>query len=204
MSFADRLMLWLHVAFTVFTIGPVTVATMSSPRAIRTGNVAVLRYLMLVTAIFGAVSLGVPAFGVSLGQSLGDLGETWLTVAITLYVVAVVLLVIILRDQRRAVTALEAAREEAAWQEVAGQEAAAVTRAAGEGPPPATDAGPAEGTSPPEADGDAGDGDASGGTAGGGTAPAEVASVERGRIASISGLVALLWLAILVLMVWNS
>jgi hypothetical protein len=31
-----------------------------------------------------------------------------------------------------------------------------------------------------------------------------LASVERGRIASLAGIVTLIWLVILVLMVWNS
>jgi hypothetical protein len=31
----------------------------------------------------------------------------------------------------------------------------------------------------------------------------KIAAVERGRIASMSGITALIWLAILVLMVWN-
>ena len=35
-------------------------------------------------------------------------------------------------------------------------------------------------------------------------AQAHVATVERGRIASIGGVVSLIWLAILVLMVWNA
>jgi hypothetical protein len=35
------------------------------------------------------------------------------------------------------------------------------------------------------------------------TAP-HIANVERGRIASMTGVVSLIWLAILVLMVWNS
>ena len=33
---------------------------------------------------------------------------------------------------------------------------------------------------------------------------AALATVERGRIASLSGVVSLIWLAILVLMVWNA
>src|SRR5690349_20082670 len=41
MSAIERLVLWLHVAFVIFTIGPVTIAIMSSPRAIRTRNVVV-------------------------------------------------------------------------------------------------------------------------------------------------------------------
>ena len=59
MSFTDRLLVWFHVAFAVFTIGPVTIATMSTPRYIRAGNVGVLRYLSRMTRMFGAASLGV-------------------------------------------------------------------------------------------------------------------------------------------------
>ena len=33
---------------------------------------------------------------------------------------------------------------------------------------------------------------------------AAVATVERGRIASLAGIVTLIWLVILVLMIWNS
>ena len=34
--------------------------------------------------------------------------------------------------------------------------------------------------------------------------PAHLATVERGRIAMLGGVVSLIWLVILVLMVWNS
>ena len=36
-----------------------------------------------------------------------------------------------------------------------------------------------------------------------GAADGEIAQVEQGRIAAISGVIALLWLVILVLMIWN-
>ena len=61
MSAIERLVLWLHVAFVIFTIGPVTIAIMSSPRAIRTGNAVVLQHLLVMTRIFGTASLGVLA-----------------------------------------------------------------------------------------------------------------------------------------------
>src|SRR6266702_2191152 len=102
MSFTDRLMLWFHVAFVIFTIGPVTIAVMSTPRYIRTRNVAVLRYLLRLTRIFGVASLGVLAFGIGLGQSLSELSKGWLTVSLTLFVVSLVLLVLIMRDPGRA------------------------------------------------------------------------------------------------------
>jgi cytochrome bd-type quinol oxidase subunit 1 len=85
MSFTDRLMVYLHVAFAIFAIGPVTIATMSSPRYIRTRNVVVLRYLLRITRIFGAVSLGVLIFGIAAGQALNKLGKAWLTVSMTLF-----------------------------------------------------------------------------------------------------------------------
>ena len=179
MSFTDRLVLWLHVAFVIFTIGPVTMAIMSSPRAIRTRNAAVLRHLLVMTRIFGAASLAVLVFGIILGQSLHDLGKAWLTASMTLYVVALVLLVLIMRDQRRAIAALAAA---------GGQPAVTpAPDAAEEGGTGAADADPAQ---PAQA-------------GSGGVAAAHVASVERGRIASMGGVVSLLWLAILVLMVWQ-
>ena len=72
MSFADRLVLALHIAFVIFTIGPVTAAIMSSPRAIRTGNIGVLRYLLLMTRVFAAASLGILVFGIIPGRASGN------------------------------------------------------------------------------------------------------------------------------------
>ena len=110
MSFTERLWVWLHVAFVVFTIGPVTIATMSTPRYIRAGNIGVLRYLSRLTRIFGAASLGVLLFGIIAGQSLHKMAQAWITASLTLFVVALVLLVLIMRDQTRAIGALEAAQ----------------------------------------------------------------------------------------------
>ena len=107
MSFTDRLLLWFHIGFVVFAIGPVTIATMSTPRYIRARNVGVLRYLSRMTRIFGAASLGVLLFGIIAGQSLHDMTKTWITASMTLFVVALVLLVLIMRDQHKAIIAVE-------------------------------------------------------------------------------------------------
>ena len=105
MSFTDRLLLWFHIGFVIFTIGPVTIATMSTPRYIRARNVAVLRYLSRMTRIFGAASLGVLLFGIIAGQSAArhdqDLGDR---VADPVRG-GPVLLVLIMRDQHRAIAA---------------------------------------------------------------------------------------------------
>lgn len=185
MSFTERLWVWLHVAFVVFTIGPVTIATLSTPRYIRAGNIGVLRYLSRLTRMFGAASLGVLLFAIIAGQSLHKMAQAWITASLTLFVVALVLLVLIMRDQGRAIAALEAAQGPAA-----GAEAAAAEATAADGEPAA--AAPAE----PAAEAT--------GTATTRVSAAHVASMERGRIASLAGVVSLIWLVILVLMIWNS
>jgi hypothetical protein len=185
-SFPDRLMIWLHVAFVIFTIGPVTIAILSSPRYIRTRNVAVLRYMLRTTRIFGIASLGVLAFGIAAAQALHKLNAPWITTAMTLFVVSLVLLVLIMRDQRRAVVALETASETEALATAnnapTGDARGAQDAQNGHEDAPDVQALPVAPT---------------------GRAP-QAASVERGRIASLAGIVTLLWLVILVLMVWNS
>jgi hypothetical protein len=180
MSFADRLILWFHIGFVIFTIGPVTIATMSTPRYIRTRNLVVLRYLTRMTRIFGAASLGVLLFGIIAGQSLHDMTKAWVTVSMTLFVVALIMLLLIMRDQHRAIVALEGV-EIPVVSTAAGQPAAPDPTGAQDDEP-----GPPEPPSPPHDHGTA------------------LATVERGRIASLSGVVSLIWLAILVLMVWNA
>ena len=179
-SFPDRLWIWLHVAFVIFTIGPVAIAILSTPRYIRTRNVAVLRYLLRTTRIFGTASLGVLAFGIVAAQSLHKLSSSWITAAMTLFVVSLVLLVLIMRDQRRAVVALETASEREALSTANPAGRASTARAQdGHDDAPDAQAIPA--------------------------APsAHAASVERGRIASLAGIVTLIWLVILVIMIWHS
>jgi predicted lipid-binding transport protein (Tim44 family) len=196
MSFTDRLLLWFHIGFVIFAIGPVTIATMSTPRYIRARNVGVLRYLSRMTRIFGAASLGVLLFGIIAGQSLHDMTKTWVTASMTLFVVALVLLVLIMRDQHKAIVAVEGSLA-AAPGDGTGQApamAATASSTAGGPEPTAADVEPAPAEEPAS------------GTATTGTATAarlHVATVERGRIASLAGVVSLIWLVILVLMVWR-
>jgi len=192
MSFTDRLVLWLHIAFAIFTIGPISAAIMSTPRYIRTRNVAIVRYLRRMTQIFGLISLAVLIFGIILGQQLDLLAKPWLTASMTLFVVSIALLVIIVRDQRRAISALEkAAAEEALPPGAVPAEAAAAG--------PAGPAGPAAAQPGDQPAAEAGT-----------TAPASaeqtarhIASVERGRITTMGAVVTVIWLVILVLMVWK-
>jgi hypothetical protein len=193
MSFTDRLLLWFHIGFVIFAIGPVTIAIMSTPRYIRARNVGVLRYLSRMTRIFGAASLGVLLFGIIAGQSLHDMTKTWVTASMTLFVVALVLLLLIMRDQHKAIVAVEGSLAAAESPAVAAP--AATARAAEFAP---ADSVMSPGTEPTAADVEPAPTPA--------TATAtrvSVATVERGRIASLAGVVSLIWLVILVLMVWR-
>jgi hypothetical protein len=196
MSFTDRLLVWFHIAFVIFAIGPVTIATMSTPRYIRARNVGVLRYLSRMTRIFGAASLGVLLFGIIAGQSLHDMTKTWVTASMTLFVVALVLLLLIMRDQHKAIVAVEGSLGAAAESPAVAAPVAAA---------PAAESASADGAVSPGAEPTAADVEPAP-TPAAATATAtriNVATVERGRIASLAGVVSLIWLVILVLMVWR-
>lgn len=192
MSFTDRLVLWLHIAFAIFALGPVTVAIVSTPRYIRARNQTVVGYLYRTTRIYALLSLGVLIFGLVLAQIKKDFSHPWLTASMTLFVVALVLLVLIMRDQHRAIAALELAT-------AAEAPAAGTPPAAAEVVPVSTEdrAGDAEAATDAEP--------VAANLPGSPGAPAaHVATVERGRIATMGGVVALIYLVILVLMIWNT
>jgi hypothetical protein len=228
MSFSQHLVLWLHVAFVIFTIGPVTLAIMSTPRYIRKRDIRILRYLTRMTLIFGIGSVGVLIVGIVLSSMIGKAAKPWIIVSETLFVVTVLLLGLIQRDQRKAIKALETAAATAASVTAPAGQAAALagTGAAAQLPgEPASQPQPAQpgaptqaqapqGTGPDHASGAqaAAEGRQSGGqeTSAGGrqspdaaAIPAHLANVERGRIAMIGGVVTVIWLVVLVLMVWN-
>lgn len=201
MSSADRLLLILHIGFAIFTLGPLTAATMATPRYIRRGEPGILRYLNRVTRIYGLLTLGIFLFGALLDPD--KLGRAWLSVSMTLFVVAFVLLFIVERDQRKAIHRIEVAAAE--LRPAPGQAAVTPpegTPAEGEG----AEGEPAEEKATSTAAAAVGGDAAAQATA---TTPqpvptAELAKVELGRIATISGVVALIWIVILILMVWNA
>lgn len=199
MSFSQHLVLWLHIAFVIFTIGPATMAIMSTPRYIRKRDIRILRYLSRMTLVFGVGSLGVLVVGIVLSSMIGKASKPWIIVSETLFLVSVLLLGLIHRDQRHAIKALDTATTTAAHvSDPASQPGQAADHAAGPGQPDAAQgprpaAGP-QGQQQVTLPQDAGDAD---------PIPAHLASVERGRIVMIGGVVTVIWLVILVLMVWN-
>lgn len=111
--FVDHLLLWLHIGFAIFTIGPLTIAMMSTPRFIRSGDVNVVRYLQRNTRLYGLLSLLVFIAGGGMAALEGGFDQAWLSASMTLFVVGLVLVFAIVEpDQRRAVKRLEG-REDA-------------------------------------------------------------------------------------------
>src|ERR1700729_807731 len=174
MSFGDHVILWLHVTAAVFTIGPGTAAIMSTPRYIRKRNAVVVGYLFRTTRIYSFAALLTLIFGLILTGMTHKFSQWWISASLTLFVVAFVLLMIILRDQRKALRALDAAEGAAAAadENVRGQVVATDAARAAAG-----SAQPAAGGGRPVTVG-AGD--------------HHRAAVERGRIASLGGLTALI------------
>src|SRR5260370_19996557 len=109
MSFSQHLVLWLHVAFVIFTIGPVTLAIMSTPRYIRKRDIRVLRYLTRMTFIFGICSLGALLPGFRPATMISKPGKPWVIGSATLFVAAILLPALLHPDQRPAINALPAA-----------------------------------------------------------------------------------------------
>ncbi|HEY1698111.1 MAG TPA: hypothetical protein VGG75_00140 [Trebonia sp.] len=200
MSFTDRAILWLHIGVAIFTIGPVTAAIMSTPRYIRKRNTLVVGYLHRTTRIYGIASLLVFIFGAVLAGQQGDFSKPWVSISMTLFIVALVLTALIIRDQNRAFEALE--RVDAA------------TAARASSPVPGVSAA-AELEASDDKDDDTHDGEHDGKARDGQTVKTasasdasveeatEIAAVERGRIASLGGVTGLIWIVILVLMVWK-
>jgi hypothetical protein len=192
MSFADHAVLWLHLVAAIFTIGPGTAAIMSTPRYIRRQNTVLVGYLYRTTRIYSIAALLTLIFGAVLAGMTHKFSQWWISVSLTLFVVAFVLLMLIIRDQRTAMTALTtaddtvaAAGSDTVRSSQAAQEAQQTEAAGGDQPASAvaSDAQPTITTDP--------------------RTGLRLAAVERGRIAMMGGITAVIWLVILVLMVWH-
>ena len=219
MSFSGQAILALHIAAAIFALGPGTAAIMSTPRYIRKGNAAVVGFLYRTTRIYAIGSVLVLVFGLILTQIQHEFSKWWISVSITLYVVAAVLLVMIMRDQRAhgltrrhwksSVSAGTAASSTAATSSTAVVPASHPPVEDGNGQPPTERSVGEEGKDTAD------DGEKQAAVEHPASAPAPapvspaqanatlVAAVEQARISSLSGVVALIWLVTLVLMVWK-
>jgi hypothetical protein len=180
MSFADHIILWLHVTAAVFTIGPGTAAIMSTPRYIRKRNTTVVGYLYRTTRIYSFGALLVLVFGIIEAGLEHLFSQWWISVSLTLFVVAFVLLILVMRDQGKALQALARAEQEGGGSVEVSVRSAETAQAQAE-TDAAADAQPVVTVA----------------------ADQRVAAVEVGRVASIGGVTTLIWLVILVLMAWH-
>jgi hypothetical protein len=109
-------LVFLHIAVAVFTIGPLTATAVAGPRAIRSGRegLSLLRWLAGSTRIYAAVSVVAAVLGAAAVSSTDHKWtEFWLPASVTLYVVAIALVLILLvPDLAEAVTELETAPHE--------------------------------------------------------------------------------------------
>lgn len=221
MSFTDRLILWLHIGVAIFTIGPATAAIMSTPRYIKKRETVIVAFLHRITRIYAIGSVLVLVFGLVIASMQGDMAKPWISISMTLFVVAAVLLVLIDRAQGNAADALR--RIAAAVAPVPNLPVAAGDKDAekkdhhhhlGHHKDHESKARDEKADAELEAE----DGD----TKLAGTATATVpetpvptpaapdttederlVAVERGRIVSLGGITSLIWLVILILMVWK-
>ena len=136
MSFADHAVLWLHLVAAIFTIGPGTAAIMSTPRYIRRQNTLLVGYLYRTTRIYSIAALLTLIFGAVLAGMTHKFSQWWISVSLTLFVVAFVLLMLIIRDQRTALTALTTADDAVAAERGDVARSAEVARASARRPAP--------------------------------------------------------------------
>lgn len=227
MSFTERLILWLHIGVAIFTIGPATAAIMSTPRYIKKREAVIVAFLHRITRIYAIGSVLVFVFGLVIASQGGDIAKPWISISMTLFVVAAVLLFLIDRAQGNATDALRRIaaaaaavpnlpavvddkdgkkkdhhfghkdRDSKAGAEKAGAE---LEGKDGDTKVAATATIPA----PSAAQATAAQATVAP------TAPAadttedeRLVAVERGRIVSLGGITSLIWLVILILMVWK-
>jgi hypothetical protein len=198
MSFADHAVLWLHLVAAIFTIGPGTAAIMSTPRYIRRQNTVLVGYLYRTTRIYAIAALLTLIFGAVLAGLTHLFSQWWISVSLTLFVVAFVLLMLIIRDQRTALTALTTADDTVAAERNDAVRSSEVARSS-QPAPEAQDTEVAGGDQPASAVAS----DAQPTITTDRKTGLRLAAVERGRIASMGGITAVIWLVILVLMVWH-
>jgi hypothetical protein len=104
--------LWLHVAAAILLLGPLTVATMATPGAIRQGTdgLPLLRWLHRTTRLYGIGSIAVFLLGLAVVPLADDVGfdDGWLSASMGMFLVAWLIVLAIVADQRKAVREVEA------------------------------------------------------------------------------------------------
>ena len=93
-----KLVLTLHVLAAVFLIGPMAITPMMGMRAIRRHDARGVHEAARTTTLYTLLSLIVAALGfvvVSVGSKKWAFSDAWIIISITLYVIALVLVVVV-------------------------------------------------------------------------------------------------------------
>jgi uncharacterized membrane protein len=183
-----KLFLALHVLFAIFLIGPLAMIPMTALRSIRGRDARQLHGAARQTMIYGLASilvflLGFAVVGTEPSNHKISLGAPWLTISMTLYVIALVLVLVVLVPSLRKAARLIDKGVLDTKSALAGAAKPAVSGGKGEEGDTATEVEPTLTAT-----------------------AADLAGKERldalyGRTAGIAGLVALLFAVIIVLMV---
>jgi uncharacterized membrane protein len=107
-------LLTLHVLAAVFVIGPLVYFPMNGLRGIRTGDVDTVRSAARLTFVYSLLSLLVFGLGAAVvaASTKVNFGTAWLTISMTLYVVAfAITLALLVPSLRQAVTLMEASHD---------------------------------------------------------------------------------------------
>lgn len=110
----NAILLSAHVVVAILAVGPIAVAASMFPRYATGGpndSLAVAQTLHRICQTYAVLGVAVPLLGVATAAGLGVLTDAWVLVSIALTVAAAVVLVaLILPDQRRALDGTAARR----------------------------------------------------------------------------------------------
>ena len=100
----STILLSAHVIVAILAVGPIAVAASMFPRYARDGS-AVASVLYRICQTYAVVGVAVPLLGIATAVSMGVLTQAWVLVSIAITALAAVVLVaIILPDQRAALS----------------------------------------------------------------------------------------------------
>lgn len=105
-----HLIVSLHVLAAVFLLGPLVFAISATPRAVRTGGVGSLTFLITTTRTYAYGSVLVLLLGLGAVQKKygATFGQTWVWLSIVLFVVAFGLVTgVVLPQQKKALAQLQ-------------------------------------------------------------------------------------------------
>lgn len=93
-----KLVLFLHLLFVVFTIGPLVHAATTASRGVRTGDAPAVRASARMVQTYAGASVLAVIAGMALVQDKwhASFGDTWVWLSVVLWIVAVTVVILVL------------------------------------------------------------------------------------------------------------